>query len=153
LSAAETQAANVSIKGLFAVERAADERTDLPSGLLARARAVISNALSALVRVRKVDERGGTVVTQDEELVRRQHLQLLLFTARTAVARHDQPTYRSSLASARRWLGDYFDISAPAAQTLLREIQLLEAVEIDPRLPDISRSTEALQRLMPKTPQ
>jgi uroporphyrin-3 C-methyltransferase len=150
LSAAEAEVVRIPVKGLLAVERATDERAALPEGFLARARAVARNALAALIRVRRVDERGGSVVTEDEQLVRRQHLQLLLFTARTAVARHDQPTYRSALASARQWLGAYFDLEAQANQTLLREIQLLEAIEIDPRIPDISRSTEALQRLMPR---
>jgi uroporphyrin-3 C-methyltransferase len=150
LSAAEAEVPNVPVKGLLAIERESVERADLPSGFFARARAVARNALASLMRVRRVDELGGTVVTEDEQLVRRQHLQLLLFTARTAVARHDQPTYRSALASARQWLGAYFDSQAQATQTLLQEIQLLEAIEIDPRLPDISRSTEALQRLMPR---
>ena len=73
------------------------------------------------------------------------HLQLQLFTARTAVARHDQAAYRSSLAAARQWLVEFFDPAASSTQALLREIQMLEAVDIDPRLPEISRSTEALQ--------
>lgn len=150
LSAAEGQAATIPTEGLLAVERESAPSDELPTGFFARARAMAGNALAGLIRVRRVDERGGTVVTQDEELVRRQHLQLLLFTARTALARHDQPTYRSSLAAARQWLGEYFDVNSAATQTLLREIQLLEAVEIDPRLPDISQSTEALQRLMPR---
>lgn len=150
LSAAETQAASIPVEGLLAVEREGAPRDDLPDGFFARARAIAGNALAGLIRVRRVDERGGSVVTHDEELVRRQHLQLLLFTARTALARHDQPTYRSSLAAARQWLGEYFDVDASSTQTLLREIQLLEAVDIDPRLPDISKSTEALQRLMPR---
>jgi uroporphyrin-III C-methyltransferase len=150
LSAAESEIPNVPVKGLLAIEPESVERADLPSAFFARARAVARNTLASLMRVRRVDELGGTVVTEDEQLVRRQHLQLLLFTARTAVARHDQPTYRSALASARQWLGTYFEGQAPATQTLLREIQLLEAIEIDPRLPDISRSTEALQRLMPR---
>jgi uroporphyrin-3 C-methyltransferase len=150
LSAAETQASRIPVKGLLAVERERDAATDLPEGFFARANAVVRNALAGLIRVRRVDERSGSVVTADEQLVRRQHLQLLLFTARNAVARHDQPTYRTALASARQWLGDYFDAQEPTTQLLLREIQLLEPVEIDPALPDISRSTEALQRLMPR---
>jgi uroporphyrin-3 C-methyltransferase len=151
LSAAEAEATRVPVKGLLAVERDTAADANLPAGFFARARAVIRNAIAGLIRVRRVDERTGNVVTADQQLVRRQHLQLLLFSARTAVARHDQSTYRSSLAAARQWLGEFFDAQSPSTQTLLREIQMLEAVDIDPRLPDISRSTEALQRLMPRT--
>jgi uroporphyrin-III C-methyltransferase len=151
LSAAEEEAARVPVEGILAVERDTDVADPLPSGFFARARAMAGRTLAGLVRVRDVDERGGSVITMDQELVRRQHLQLLLFTARTAVARHDQPTYRGSLNAARQWVGEFFDVDAAETQSLLKEIQLLEAVDIDPKLPDISRSAEALQRLMPQT--
>ena len=151
LSAAEAEALHVPVKGLIAIERESNNAEDLPTGWFARARAVLRNALAGLIRVRSVDERSGSVVTADEQLVRRQHLQVLLFSARTAVVRHDATTYRGSLASARQWLGEFFDSDSPTTQALLREIQMLEAVEIDPRLPDISHTTEALQRLMPRT--
>jgi uroporphyrin-3 C-methyltransferase len=149
LSAAEAQVARVPVEGILEVERTSDANDVLPDGLFARARAIVGRALASLVRVREIDER-STVVTLDEQLVRRQHLQLLFFTARTAVVRHDQEAYRSALAAARQWLGEFFDASAPAAQSLLHEIQLLEAVNIEPKLPDISRSAESLQRLMPR---
>jgi uroporphyrin-3 C-methyltransferase len=150
LSAAEEEAARVPPAGILAVEREAQDEDTLPNGFFARARAMAGRSLAGLVRVRDVDERGATVITMDEQLVRRQHLQLLLFTARTAVVRHDQASYRSSLSAARQWLGEFFDVGASGAQSLLKEIQLLEAVDIDPRLPDISKSAETLQRLMPR---
>jgi uroporphyrin-III C-methyltransferase len=149
LSAAEAAVAQLPVEGLLAVERESDGRDALPDGWLARARAMVSRALAGLIRVREVDDRGG-VVTMDEQLVRRQHLQLLLFTARTAVARHDQSSYRSALAAARQWLAEFFDMRAPSSQALLKEIQLLEAIDVDPRLPDISKSAQSLQRLMPR---
>jgi uroporphyrin-3 C-methyltransferase len=152
LAAAESEAARLPVEGIVEVEREREQDEALPSGFFRRASAIAGRALASLVRVREVDERGGAVVTMDEQLVRRQHLQLLLFTARTAVARHDQATYRASLSAARQWLGQFFDIDAAAVQALLKEIQLLEAVEIDPKLPDISKSAESLQRLMPRGP-
>jgi uroporphyrin-III C-methyltransferase len=149
LSAAEQAAAEVPVEGIVAVERDMDEDT-LPEGFFARARAMVVRALAGLVRVRDVDERGGSVVTMDQQLVRRQHLQLLLFTARTAVVRHDQPAYHAALSNARQWLGEFFDVGATETQALLKEIQLLAAVDIDPKLPDISKSAESLHPLMPK---
>lgn len=153
LSAAEAQATRLKVGGILEVERGHEPGEALPEGFFARASTIVGRALASIVRVREVDERGGAIVTMDEQLVRRQHLQLLLFTARTAVARHDQPAYRSSLASARQWLGEFFDVSSPSAQALLQEIQLLEAIEIAPKLPDISKSAESLQRLMPRGPE
>ena len=149
LGSAEEQAGRSPVKGVVSVERTANGPALLPEGFFARARAVASRAFASLIHVRKVDSLSGNVVTLDEELVRRQHLQLLLFTARSAVARHDSASYRTALASARQWLGEFFDLSHPVNRALLAEIQLLEPVNIDPALPDISASTRALQQLTP----
>ena len=152
LATAEEQAMTSAVKGVVATERAAFDRSALPEGMLARAWSILRRTLANLVVVRPVDDRAGRILTAEEALLRRQHLQLLLFSARTAVVRHDAPGYRSALASARRWLDEFFDLSDPTAQNLLTEVQALEPLDVDPALPDISGSTRALQRLMPARP-
>jgi uncharacterized protein HemX len=117
--------------------------------MFARARAIVGQTLANLIVVRKVDNLAGSVITAEEALLRRQHLQLLLFAARTAVARHDEEGYRTALAGARRSLGDFFDLSTPAVQALLAEVQALEPIDVDPTLPAISGSANALRRMMP----
>lgn len=148
LSSAEERAMALPVKGIIASQRNHDD-LPLPEGMLSRAWSIARNTLSNLIVIRKVDDRSGSVITTEEALLRRQHLQLLLFAARMSVARHDSVAYRAALAGARRWLDDFFDLSGPAAQALLNEIQTLEPVEIDPPLPDISGSSRALRRLMP----
>jgi uroporphyrin-3 C-methyltransferase len=152
LASAEEQAAKLPIKGLLATERRPVDPETLPEGMFARAWAMARNSLANLIVVRKVDDRAGSMVTVEEAQVRRQHLQLLLFAARAAVERHDATAYRASLAGARQWLGDYFELSNPGAQALLEQIQQLEPIDIDPQLPDISGSARALQRLSPARP-
>lgn len=149
LASAEEQAGRAPLKGIVATGRTAHSPAILPEGFLARARAIAGNALSALLSIRKVDDHAGSIVTLDAALVRRQHLQLLLFTARSAVARHDGPAYRSALAGARQWLGEFFDLSAPVSRTLLAEVQALEPVNIDPALPSIAASARLLQQMAP----
>jgi uroporphyrin-3 C-methyltransferase len=148
LANAEEQAAGAAVLGIVAVERATP-LTRLPEGFLARAWAVARNAIAGLVTVRKIDSRGGNIVTLEEQALRRQHLQLLLYSARAAVVRHDSTAYRSALAGARQWLGEFFDLTDPQAAALAREVQALEPVNIDPPLPDVTKSSQALQRLMP----
>ena len=114
LASAEEQAARLPIKGILATERRTTDRSTLPEGMLARAWAMARNTLANLIVVRKVDDRAGSIVTAEEAQVRRQHLQLLLFAARAALERHDVTAYRTALAGARRWLGDYFELSSPA---------------------------------------
>jgi uroporphyrin-3 C-methyltransferase len=149
LASAEEEVAHLPIKGVLATERRMTDRSALPAGMFARAWAMTRNAFSDLIVVRTVDDRAGSIVTVEEAQVRRQHLQLLLFAARTAVARHDATAYREALAGARQWLGEYFELSSPGAQALLAQIQQLEPIDIDPQLPDISGSARALQRQLP----
>ena len=149
LASAEEQATKLPVKGILATERRAPDRSTLPEGMFARAWAMLRNTLANLIVVRRVDDKAGSIVTVEEAQVRRQHLQLLLFAARSAVERRDSTTYRASLAGARQWLSDYFELSTPAAQALLDQIQQLEPIDIDPQLPDISASARALQRLLP----
>jgi uroporphyrin-3 C-methyltransferase len=149
LISAEERAGHLPVKGIVMSERDAFDRRNLPDGMLARARAIIGQTFSNLVVVRKVDDLSGRVITDEEATLRRQHLQLQLFAARTAVARHDGQAYRTALAAARRALGDFFDLSQPAAQALLTEVQALEPVTIDPALPDVNRSITTLRRMMP----
>ena len=148
LTNAEEQAAALPVRGIVAVERTSPVAT-LPEGLFARAWAVARNAISGLISIRTVDDRAGSVVTLEQQDLRRQHLQLLLFSARTAVVRHDNASYRSALAGARQWLGEFFDVNDPATIAMLSEIQSLEPVNVDPQLPDVSGSARILQRLVP----
>ncbi len=149
LSSAEERAAEAPVKGILVTERDAFDRSQLPEGMFARAGAIIGRTLSNLIVMRKVDDLSGRVITAEEAVLRRQHLQLLLFAARNAVARHDAQAYRTALAGARRSLGEFFDLSKPAAQALLTEVQALEPVNIDPTLPDVNSSINALRRMMP----
>ena len=149
LSSAEERAAAAPVKGILVTEREAFDRSSLPDGMFARARAIIGQTFANLIVVRKVDNLAGSVITAEEALLRRQHLQLLLFSARTAVARHDEQGYRTALAGARRMLGEFFDLSTPAAQALLAEVQALEPIDVDPALPNVSGSTRALRRMVP----
>lgn len=148
LAGLEEQAAGLPVKGIVPLK--SGDRTDAPSGgAWSRAWAMARASLATLIVVRDVDEDASRVVTAEQELLRREHLQLLLFAARNAVARNDLEGYRSSLAKARLWVNEFFDLSSPAARSVLGEIQMLESIDIDPPLPDISGSSRALRRLMP----
>jgi uroporphyrin-3 C-methyltransferase len=149
LSSAEERAGAAPVKGILATERNGLDRSSLPDGMFARAGALIRQTFSNLIVVRRVDDLSGRVITAEDALLQRQHLQLLLFAARTAVARHDEVAYRAALAGARRSLGEFFDLSKPAAQSLLTEVQALEPVDVDPTLPTVSGSVTALRRMMP----
>ena len=153
LASAEEQAATAPIKGLVVLERPRLNATELPQGgWWARGWAVGRQAVATLITVRKVEDAASRVVQPDEQLLRRQHLQLLLFSARQAVVRRDGGSYRSSLISARQWLGEFFDLEQPAAEVLLNEVALLEPVNIAPIIPEITASARMLRELEPQAP-
>lgn len=149
LISAEERASDAPVKGILVTERNAFDRSKLPDGMFARAAAILSETFSNLIVVRKVDDLSGSVITAEEALLRRQHLQLLFFAARTAVLRHDAEAYRTALAGARRSLGEFFDLSEPDAQALLKEVQALEPINVDPPLPTVTSSINTLRRMVP----
>jgi uroporphyrin-III C-methyltransferase len=151
LASLEERVYRLPVKGILAAEPHASSTEDLPRSFLPRAWALLKRTLADLIRVREVDETAG-MVTKEEALLRRAHLQLLLFSARSALARHDANAYSTALASARAWLKDFFDLRQAETQSMLKELQALEPIQIDPPLPSLSASNQALQRLMPRQP-
>jgi uncharacterized protein HemX len=152
LASAEEQAVTAPIKGLVVLDSPRVDREVLPSGWWARGWALCRAAIATLVTVRAVDDAASRVVQPEEQLLRRQHLQLLLFSARQAVLRRDLTSYRTSLGGARQWLGEFFDLKQPAAEALLDEVANLEPINIAPRLPDISGSARLLRQMESQTP-
>jgi uncharacterized protein HemX len=153
LTSAEEQAATIPIKGRVVLERPRLNATELPQvGWWARGWAVGRQAIATLITVRKVEDAASRVVQPEEQLLRRQHLQLLLFSARQAVVRRDGSSYRSSLGSARQWLGQFFDLQQPAGEALLNEVTLLEPLNIAPIIPEITASARMLRELEPQLP-
>jgi uroporphyrin-3 C-methyltransferase len=145
LSSLEERTGLLPVKGIVAQEGDIAARRKLPQGFFARAWALVRNAFANLIVVRKVDMAEGTVLTQQEALLRREHLQLLLLSARTATSRHDEQNYRASLAAAQSWLTDLFDASSPLTHTMLEEIRSLQSIEIDPALPNIDAANTLRQ--------
>jgi uroporphyrin-III C-methyltransferase len=151
LAGLEDRSLQLPVKGIVATEPRSSMNAELPEGFLSRARAILRNAVTRIIVVRDVDDSAG-VISKEAALLRRQHLQLMLFSARLAVARHDDEAYRNAIAKARLWLAESFDLSDPAAQAALKELQALEPIQIAPPLPDISASSAALRKLMPGDP-
>jgi uroporphyrin-III C-methyltransferase len=116
-------------------------------GALARAWRRLSVALGDLVSLRRIEPATARLVTQQEESLRRQHVELLLFAARIAVMRPDGAAYVQSLRAAHTWIGQYFDPASPEVVAALAEIDELAALGIDPVLPQTGAAGRLLQGL------
>jgi len=105
----------------------------------------IRQAIGDLVSLRRVEPATARLVTQEEESLRRQHLELLLFGARVAAMQPDGAAYAASLSAAGAWLQQYFDPSRPEVQAALVELSALELTNIEPPLPRVGDAGRLLQ--------
>lgn len=111
----------------------------------------VGESLRSLVVVRRVDHPPRPMLAPDERWFLRQNLTLQLEAARLAVLRGEPALYRTSLETAARWLGAYFDTAAPAVRAADAEIRGLEGARVVTRLPDISGSLRLLRRIAART--
>ena len=102
--------------------------------------------LSDLVTVRRVSDATVQLVSMEEIGVRRHHLETLLFAARLAALRGDDPDYAANLSDARDWLARYFDSHEARAQALEVELAALARSRVSPDIPDVSGSLKMLRR-------
>jgi len=119
----------------------------VPGGAFDRAMRRVSQAVRDLFSVRRIDP-ATRLVTQEEQSLRRQHLQLLLFAARLGAMQPDAAAYADALGAAGAWLTQYFDASSPQVAAARAEIDALAAVAVEPPRPAIGAAARQLQRVM-----
>ncbi|NJD32928.1 MAG: hypothetical protein FIB04_13705 [Gammaproteobacteria bacterium] len=123
-----------------------------PQGAFERGMHRLAQALRDLVSLKRIDPATTRLVTQEEESLRRQHLELLLFAARVAAMQPDAAAYQESLKAASAWLTEFFDPSSPAVKGAQGEIAALRDISIAPPLPAVGAAARQLQRVMGGTP-
>ncbi|MBA3563218.1 MAG: uroporphyrinogen-III C-methyltransferase [Gammaproteobacteria bacterium] len=114
-------------------------------GFWSRTWAAVRGALTSLVSVRRSDEQVTPLLAPDQQFFLRQNLRLELETARLAVLRGDAANYARSLRNAREWLTGHFDDSRAGVARMVNTLENLSRVQVEPDLPDISGSLEALR--------
>ena len=108
--------------------------------------------LKKLFIVRHLDTQKAPLMNPQQFLFLQENVRLKLFQAEWAVL-HRQPTiYQESLIMAAQWLSEYVQ-NQPAADSIVKKIQSLEAINIKPSLPTLT-SLSVLTSLPPlKTPE
>ena len=128
---------------------ASQARRDRPEaeapGMFERAWRRVRQAMRDLVSLRRIEPATARLVTQEEESLRRQHLELLLFGARVAAMQPDGAAYAQSLRAADAWLQQYFDTSKPEVEAAAKELAALELTIIEPPLPAVGEAGRLLQ--------
>ena len=108
------------------------------------------NVLSSVVR--RLDEPVKPLLSPDQSAWARLNLQLMLEEAEMAVLRGNQPLYERALNKAISTVNDWYDNTNPAIQGISGTLTELADRNVDPRLPDISKSLDLLkERLAGRT--
>ncbi len=89
------------------------------------------------------------LLTNEQEQLIRQKMQLLIEQSQLALITGQQSIYQLSLQQASAWLSRYFAVSSNEGQKLSAELSRLAAITIVPSIPSIQRSLEALKALNP----
>jgi uroporphyrin-III C-methyltransferase len=150
LASGEELAARLPVLGAIAEHYRPDEPAYGATPGFARAWQVLKSSFVGMVSIRRIGEDAVELVSLEEQGLRRHHLQLLLYGARTAALRRDTADYRANVSAARRWLEQMFDVREPSVASLRNDLLMLEQLEIAPTLPDISRSLKLLDRVAPR---
>ncbi|WP_457673307.1 uroporphyrinogen-III C-methyltransferase [Thiolapillus sp.] len=101
--------------------------------------------LKESVRLRHHDRPARNLVLSGQEELLRQNLNLILETARLAVAQQDQTLYRDSLERLAQSVQRHFRTEDAAAAKLLEDIQSLAQARLQPTLPDLAPLLDALR--------
>ena len=107
----------------------------------------IKQTLSSLVTVRRRVSEDQSLLSLDDKDYLRQGLWLQLESARLALMRNDTSVYAGSLDRVNDTVEQFFYNGSSEVQALLLEIAALKAVNIAPRMPDISAPWTQLRQL------
>lgn len=108
----------------------------------------VGDALSGMLTIRRSDGTQRALLPPEQAFFLGQNLQLQLRSARLAMLKRDTQNYRDSLASAKQWLGDYYDTNAAPVSSMQERIGQMSNVKLDWDAPDISSSLIMLREIM-----
>jgi len=103
------------------------------------------DTLKQVIVVRRMDEPVKPLLSPDQSAWARLNLQLMLEEAEMAVLRGNQPLYERALEKAVTTVNDWYNSSNPEIRGLSSTLAELAGRNVDPELPDISRSLELLK--------
>jgi len=106
------------------------------------------SGFKSVMVIRHRDKPVTAMLAPEQQFFVYQNIELQLEAARLAMLRGDQVLFDNSLKMSSQWLGDFFDNEANATTALIGEIAKLQKTDVNPALPDISKSLMALRERM-----
>ena len=106
----------------------------------------VSQQLTSLVQVRRIDNADAMLVTPDQGYFVRENLRLRLLSARLALLSRNQTTLTSDLQAAQSALTRYFDNSSKQTQTVVDLVKQVQAGSAAVELPNLNTSLQAVNQ-------
>ena len=103
--------------------------------------------LSSVFVWRKWEESPDAMLIPGQEASIKQSFRLMLEQAQLAVLGKDSGLYRNQLDNAISWLRSYTLLESATGQAMLADLTELRDLDINPELPSLSASLNALQQL------
>lgn len=101
--------------------------------------------LKGLVKIRHHDENIATLLSPKEHFYLLQNLQLQLEQARLALLLAKGDVFSERMATAQQWLARFFDVKDAAVQNTMQTLEKLSQTNIEPEIPGIDKSYNALK--------
>jgi uroporphyrin-3 C-methyltransferase len=105
-----------------------------------------------LFTVRRTEQPVARLLPPEQQALLGEVLALRLEAARGALLRADTPAFRDALKSAEAWLDEYYRSDDPGVLAAQADLEKLEALDLDPALPDLSRSLRLLRAYLDTAP-
>lgn len=129
------------------VEQAATLATQAP--LTFRGELVkIWRDLIGSVSIQRVDQPPKPLLVPEQRYFLNENIRLALSKAELALLQGEAEVYQRSLAEAKKWLSEYFDLSDGKVKNSLAQLNRLAEHSITTNIPSISGSYEALQTIL-----
>ncbi|MDX1490841.1 MAG: uroporphyrinogen-III C-methyltransferase [Pseudohongiellaceae bacterium] len=126
-------------------ERVAQEQRDIKASEAGAIDKIVS-LLSSIFVWQKREEPIEAPLPNQDQLILKQNLRLMLEQAQIAVLQEEQAVYQSSINKAGQWLSRFFTIDDGAGRTLREELDSLATKKVVEDKPDISRSLNLLRQ-------
>lgn len=100
-----------------------------------------------LVRVHRVDQPEIALLRPDDQVYLQQNLHLLIAQGQLAVMRGEGRNFKVTLMQAESWIKKYYDPNSSVTLQILETLKALQDINIEPELPNIDASMQAIRSI------
>ncbi len=130
----------------------AEDGAPIGAGFWTRGWISVKQVLGALFVVRRTDQPVQPLLPADQEVLVIDLFDLKLESARISLLRGQTLAFRSALESAQKLLDDNYRVEDPSVIAARDQLDAMKKLELDPPLPDISRSLGLLRAYLDAMP-